>query len=120
VLLSISPSQNHSIIIILQMVTLKAFDKFESTTDALSSATHLVDSKLPKGLRKFLKAECAGETLVVADSKLGKAISDKLVCWGFLVFSSHISFSLSQFLQNLICIFTPLYDEGWSASPGNI
>jgi nucleolar protein 58 len=53
---------------------------FESTTDALSSATHLVDSKLPKGLRKFLKAECAGETLVVADSKLGKAISDKLVC----------------------------------------
>ncbi len=79
-LLSISPSQNHSIIIILQMVTLKAFDKFESTTDALSSATHLVDSKLPKGLRKFLKAECAGETLVVADSKLGKAISDKLVC----------------------------------------
>ncbi|KAH8970237.1 hypothetical protein BDL97_02G078400 [Sphagnum fallax] len=61
-----------------KMVTLKAFDKFESTTDALSSATHLVDSKLPKGLRKFLKAECAGETLVVADSKLGKAISDKL------------------------------------------
>ncbi len=55
-------------IIILQMVTLKAFDKFESTTDALSAATHLVDSKLPKGLRKFLKAEYAGET------------GDKLVC----------------------------------------
>jgi nucleolar protein 58 len=63
---------------LLQMVKLKAFDKFESTTDALNAATHLVDSKLPKGLRKFLKAQCQGQTLVVADSKLGKAISDKL------------------------------------------
>jgi len=61
-----------------KMVKLKAFDKFESTTDALNAATHLVDSKLPKGLRKFLKAQCKGQTLVVADSKLGKAISDKL------------------------------------------
>jgi nucleolar protein 58 len=62
-----------------QMVKLKAFDKFENTTDALNAASHLVDSKLPKGLRKFLKAQCQGETLVIADSKLGKAISDKLV-----------------------------------------
>ncbi|KAH9575396.1 hypothetical protein CY35_01G108800 [Sphagnum magellanicum] len=61
-----------------KMVKLKAFDKFESTTDALNAASHLVDSKLPKGLRKFLKAQCKGQTLVVADSKLGKAISDKL------------------------------------------
>jgi nucleolar protein 58 len=61
-----------------QMVKLKAFDKFENTTDALNAASHLVDSKLPKGLRKFLKAQCQGETLAIADSKLGKAISDKL------------------------------------------
>jgi len=61
-----------------KMVKLKAFDKFENTTDALNAASHLVDSKLPKGLRKFLKAQCQGETLVIADSKLGKAISDKL------------------------------------------
>ncbi|KAG0561580.1 hypothetical protein KC19_9G075200 [Ceratodon purpureus] len=60
------------------MVKLKAFDKFENTTDALNAASHLVDSKLPKGLRKFLKAQCQGETLAIADSKLGKAISDKL------------------------------------------
>ncbi len=78
----------------LQMVKLKAFDKFESTTDALNAATHLVDSKLPKGLRKFLKAQCKGQTLVVADSKLGKAISDKLVCMGFSLsfFSPQIYF----------------------------
>jgi nucleolar protein 58 len=60
------------------MVKLKAFDNFENTTDALNAASHLVDSKLPKGLRKFLKAQCQGETLAIADSKLGKAISDKL------------------------------------------
>lgn len=61
------------------MVKLKAFEKFENTTDALNAASHLVESKLPKGLRKFLKKECQGETLAIADSKLGKAISDKLV-----------------------------------------
>jgi predicted DNA-binding WGR domain protein len=79
-----------------KMVKLKAFDKFESTTDALNAATHLVDSKLPKGLRKFLKAQCKGQTLVVADSKLGKAISDKLVCMGF--------FSLSFFPPDLFLL----------------
>jgi hypothetical protein len=87
---------------LLQMVKLKAFDKFESTTDALNAATHLVDSKLPKGLRKFLKAQCQGQTLVVADSKLGKAISDKLVCMDF--FSLSLSFpprtiSFAYFMQ---------------------
>lgn len=61
-----------------KMVKLKAFEKFENTTDALNAASHLVESKLPKGLRKFLKKECQGETLAIADSKLGKAISDKL------------------------------------------
>ena len=33
----------------LQVVKLKAFSKFDSTVDALSSATALVDSKLSKG-----------------------------------------------------------------------
>ncbi|KAH9565867.1 hypothetical protein CY35_04G099900 [Sphagnum magellanicum] len=61
-----------------KMVKLKAFDKFVTTVDALSAVNHIVDGKLPKGLRKFLKAECQGETLVIADSKLGKAISEKL------------------------------------------
>lgn len=48
-----------------------------------------MDSKLPKGLYKFLKKECQGETLAIADSKLGKVISDKLVsvylCSSFMV-----------------------------------
>ncbi len=59
---------------------LKALDKFVTTAAALGAVNHIVDGKLPKGLCKFLKAECQGETLVIADSKLGKAISEKLVC----------------------------------------
>lgn len=61
------------------MVKLKAFSKFENTSEALSAATLLIDSKPSKGLRKFLKAHCDGETLAVADSKLGNVIKDKLV-----------------------------------------
>lgn len=67
------------------MVELKAFDKFENTTDALRAAKRLVKSKLPKGLRKFLRAQCQEETLAIADSELGEAISEKLVSrsWTF-------------------------------------
>ncbi|XP_059652624.1 probable nucleolar protein 5-2 [Cornus florida] len=61
-----------------QVVKLKAFSKFENTSEALSAATLLIDSKPSKGLRKFLRAHCDGETLAVADSKLGNAIKDKL------------------------------------------
>ncbi|KAG5587997.1 hypothetical protein H5410_048431 [Solanum commersonii] len=61
-----------------KVVKLKAFSKFENTSEALSAATLLIDSKPSKGLRKFLKAHCDGETLAVADSKLGNAIKEKL------------------------------------------
>ncbi|XP_074294816.1 putative nucleolar protein 5-2 [Silene latifolia] len=61
-----------------KVVKLKAFDKFENTTEALSAATLLSEGKASKGLRKFLKAHCSGETLAVADSKLGYAIKEKL------------------------------------------
>lgn len=61
-----------------EMVQLKAFSKFENTAEALSAATMLIDSKPSKGLRKFLRAHCDGETLAVSDSKLGNAIKEKL------------------------------------------
>lgn len=61
-----------------KVVKLKAFSKFENTAEALGAATLLVDSKPSKSLRKFLKAECQGELLAVADSKLGNSIKDKL------------------------------------------
>uniref|UniRef100_A0A3Q7HHS3 Nop domain-containing protein n=1 Tax=Solanum lycopersicum TaxID=4081 RepID=A0A3Q7HHS3_SOLLC len=61
-----------------KVVKLKAFSKFENTSEALSAATLLIDSKPSKGLRKFLKAHCDGETLGIADSKLGNAIKEKL------------------------------------------
>lgn len=61
-----------------QVVKLKAFSKFENTSEALEAATLLIDSKPSKGLRKFLRAHCSGETLAVADSKLGNIIKEKL------------------------------------------
>nr|GMD03139.1 probable nucleolar protein 5-2 [Ipomoea batatas] len=61
-----------------KVVKLKAFSKFENTSEALSAATLLIDSKPSKGLRKFLRSHCDGETLAVADSKLGNAIKEKL------------------------------------------
>ncbi|AQK87911.1 putative nucleolar protein 5-1, partial [Zea mays] len=61
-----------------KVVELKAFNKFENTSDALSAATLIIDSKPSKGLRKFLQKHCEGETLAVADSKLGNAIKEKL------------------------------------------
>ncbi|KAF9607675.1 hypothetical protein IFM89_038146 [Coptis chinensis] len=62
-----------------KVVKLKAFEKFENTSEALSAATLLIDSKPSKGLRKFLRAHCGdGEALGIADSKLGNAIKEKL------------------------------------------
>uniref|UniRef100_A0A0D6QUB2 Nop domain-containing protein n=1 Tax=Araucaria cunninghamii TaxID=56994 RepID=A0A0D6QUB2_ARACU len=61
-----------------KVVKLKNFSKFENTAEALTAATLLIESKPSKGLRKFLRQECEGETLAVADSKLGNAIKEKL------------------------------------------
>ncbi|KAJ8330154.1 hypothetical protein BDV3_002635 [Batrachochytrium dendrobatidis] len=63
-------------------VKLKAFSKFENTTDALSAVTALVEGKISKNLKSFLSKEIAGkdlsDTLAVGDSKLGAAIAKKL------------------------------------------
>ncbi|GAB2287381.1 Probable nucleolar protein 5-1 [Dionaea muscipula] len=61
-----------------KIVKLKAFDKFENTTDALTAVSLLIESKSSKGLRKFLRAHCQGETLALSDSKLGNELKEKL------------------------------------------
>lgn len=62
-----------------QVVKLKSFAKFDSTADALAAAAAVVDSKLPKSLKKFLKKHAdGGDALGVADAKLGAIIKDKL------------------------------------------
>lgn len=67
-----------------QIVKLKGFSKFENTADGLASANLLIKSETSKPLRKFLRAHCEGETLAVADSKLGNEIKEKLVsCCAF-------------------------------------
>lgn len=66
--------------VVYQMVKLKAFEKFDNTSEALEAVAKLLEGAPSKGLRKFLKANCQGETLAVADSKLGNVIKEKLVC----------------------------------------
>lgn len=61
-----------------KIVKLKAFSKFDNTTEALAAATALVDSKLGKGLKKFLKKHAVGEELAVLDKKLGGIVQEKL------------------------------------------
>lgn len=57
-------------------VKLKAFKKFENTTDALSAVTGIVEGKMPKNLKNFLEAEISEkemkkEKLIISDPKLG-------------------------------------------------
>jgi nucleolar protein 58 len=62
-----------------KMVKLTAFSKFENTAKALESAASLLDGKMAKDLKKFLKSSVEdGETLAVSDSKLGSHIVKKL------------------------------------------
>ena len=64
------------------MVKLKAFHKFEDTTEALASTTALLESKLDKGLKGFLKKSILKkelkDELAVADTKLGGLIKSKM------------------------------------------
>jgi len=65
-----------------KIVKLKAFHKFEDTTDALASATALLESKVSKGLKTFLKKSIVKkglkDELAVMDSKLGGLLKEKL------------------------------------------
>ena len=63
-----------------KLIKFKSFDKFEDTTKALASAASLIEGKMSKELKKFLKkvfAKDAHEKLAVADAKLGQAIKAK-------------------------------------------
>ncbi len=63
-------------------VSLKSFMKFDNITEAMAGATALVESKLSKPLKKFLKSTILDknlkEKLAIADAKLGSSIKTKL------------------------------------------
>ena len=65
-----------------EMVKLKAFGAFDSTTDAVVAASSLVEGTLDKGLKKFLKknivSKAIEDELAVNDVKLGGLVKDKL------------------------------------------
>lgn len=62
-----------------KLVKLEAFTKFENTAKALESSASLLEGKMAKDLKKFLKKRVnEGETLAVSDPKLGSHIVKKL------------------------------------------
>jgi len=64
-----------------KIIKLKHFEKFKDTSEALASATALVEGKMSKRLKKVLKKLVVGEIqdeLAVADAKLGNSIKEKL------------------------------------------
>ena len=61
-----------------KIVSMKAFSKFDNTAEAPAAAAKMVDSKIGKDLKKFLKKHAEGETVALADAKLGGLIKDKL------------------------------------------
>jgi len=68
----------------MSLVTLQDFKHFANTTEGLEACTALVESKLPRGLRHFLKKAVVkkglaeSETLAVYDAKVGGLIKSKL------------------------------------------
>jgi len=65
------------------LVTLQDFKHFANTTEGLEACTALVESKLPRSLRHFLKKAVVkkgleNETLAVYDAKVGGLIKAKL------------------------------------------
>lgn len=64
-----------------KVIKLKSFEKFEDTSKALASAASIIEGKMSKELKHFLKkvfAKDAHEKLAVADAKLGQSIKSKL------------------------------------------
>ena len=65
-----------------KVIKLKAFKKFKDTKEAMKCVEKLLKGELSKGLKKFLDKNIVQkgveEALMIADKKLGKAITEKL------------------------------------------
>jgi nucleolar protein 58 len=83
---------------------LKEFHKFENTTEALAAASAMVESKLNKGLKKFLKESVVSkdikDKLAVQDSKLGTMIKEEL---GIKCVSGNAINELMRGIRGQIC-----------------
>lgn len=65
-----------------KIIKLKAFERFSNAKEALKAATSLIESKVSKPLRRFLKNNIVNkgiqDSLIVVDKKLRSAITEKL------------------------------------------
>ena len=82
-----------------KVIKLKSFEKFEDTTKALASAASLIEGKMSKDLKHFLKkifAKDAHEKLAVADAKLGKNFTRNFTISLFETSSCYDDFDLKK------------------------
>jgi nucleolar protein 58 len=96
-----------------KILKLKAFSKFENTSEALEAATAIIDGTLSKDLKKFLKKnvgkEGSEETLAVGDAKLGGVISKKL---GIQVVSDSTVMELMRGIRSQVVSLVDGLSEG--------
>lgn len=78
----LSSSSSSSSNDIKKIIKLKAFESFENTTEAVVAATNLIENKLDKNLKKFLKKNILNNSiqdeLAVSDVKLGSLLKEKM------------------------------------------
>jgi nucleolar protein 58 len=62
-------------------VSLKAFKKFKNTKEALKSTLKIINAKLPKSLKKFIKKNIVSkqltDSLALSDKRLCQLVKDK-------------------------------------------
>ncbi|CAH2046128.1 unnamed protein product [Thlaspi arvense] len=69
---------SHKTLVLVQMVKLIAFHKFENIPEALEIVANLLEGAPSEVLLEFLESNCKCEALAVADSELGSIIKEKL------------------------------------------
>eukprot|EP01120_Amphizonella_sp_Union-15-10_P013234 TRINITY_DN6120_c0_g1_i1.p1 TRINITY_DN6120_c0_g1~~TRINITY_DN6120_c0_g1_i1.p1 ORF type:complete len:480 (-),score=102.93 TRINITY_DN6120_c0_g1_i1:97-1536(-) len=99
-----------------KLLVLKHFTKFEDTTEALKSATSVIEGKLPSNLKRFLRKHAKGQKLAVGESALGRTIHEKL---GLDVISTGTNVGLNELMRGIRSLLPNLLGENIKESDLN-
>ena len=91
---------------------LLSFQPFSDTADAVSAATAIVEGKVSKSLKKFLKKKLkkavAGSSLAVADKALGNSIKETLNDSSMTIINDN---KTQELFRGLRCYMDELFDS---------
>lgn len=99
-------------------ISLLSFQPFEDTADAVTAATSLLEGKVSKTLKSFLKKKlkkAASSSLAVADKTLGVSIKDSID--GVNVVSDN---KTNELFRGLRCYMEELFDTEGGMSAGDL